>query len=130
MTDEEQGRMLLDQLEERVGPELVASAFGVWLARGHRSRPRLMWARPDSPARAPHYLAFVRGLDCVACGAPAPVDPHHFGPRGIAQKTDDYRVVPLCRRCHDAAHADCNGEWVRGEIINTLVRYMRIVEQT
>jgi hypothetical protein len=39
------------------------------------------------------------------CCRPAPSDPHHVGRRGVGQKTDDYRTVPLCRRCHDEFHA-------------------------
>ncbi len=38
-------------------------------------------------------------------GAAGPSDPHHYGTGGgMGQKTDDYRTVPLCRRCHDHFH--------------------------
>lgn len=51
------------------------------------------------------HLQFVRGLSCCACGVPPPSDPHHYGPRGMGQKTHDLLVVPFCRACHDAFHA-------------------------
>lgn len=59
----------------------------------------------DLPVRHERYLAFVRSKPCCFCFAPAPSDPHHFGPRGMGTKTDDLRVVPLCRRCHDQWHS-------------------------
>lgn len=55
--------------------------------------------------RSPRYLAFVRDEECCICAAPPPSDPHHIGPRGMGQKTDDTRAVPLCRRHHDEYHA-------------------------
>lgn len=58
----------------------------------------------DPPARARNYMDWVASKPCCSCRAPAPSDPHHYGSRGMGQKTDDYRVVPLCRRCHDAFH--------------------------
>lgn len=50
------------------------------------------------------YLAHVRKYPCAVCARTGPSDPHHFGPRGMGQKTDDFRVVPLCRSCHDDFH--------------------------
>jgi hypothetical protein len=64
--------------------------------------PRPKTARPH---RSPAYLAFVREHACCACGAEGPSDAHHFGPRGLGEKTDDFRTAPLCRRCHDEWHA-------------------------
>jgi hypothetical protein len=63
----------------------------------------------DPPKRSSAYLRYVRQQACVGCGAPAPSDPHHWGARGMGQKTDDYRTVPLCRRCHDHFH---QGGWI------------------
>lgn len=59
------------------------------------------------PWRSEEYLAMVRQFPCCRCGA-GPAEPHHWGPRGKAQKTDDFRTIPLCRACHDAFH---RGEW-------------------
>lgn len=57
-----------------------------------------------APWRSPEYLAFVREHPCCVCQRDAPSDPHHFGPRGTATKTDDSMAVPLCRIDHDAFH--------------------------
>lgn len=58
----------------------------------------------SNPERNEPYLAFIRNKPCLGCGQPGPSDPHHFGPRGIATKTSDFRTVPLCRKCHDDFH--------------------------
>lgn len=50
------------------------------------------------------YLNHIRQMPCCVCFAPGPSDPHHYGPRGTGQKTSDYLVVPLDRKCHDAFH--------------------------
>ena len=60
--------------------------------------------KPPPPVRSEAHLAHVRGLRCCICSKPPPSDPHHFGPRGMGQKTDDRRTSPLCRACHDAWH--------------------------
>lgn len=64
------------------------------------------------PARSPAYLAYVRTHPCCLCGATPPSDAHHWGRRGVGQKTDDYRTVPLCRGCHDHVHAQGPGKAV------------------
>lgn len=58
----------------------------------------------NAPMRSPAFLAFVRQHPCAICGAAGPSEAHHYGPRGMGQKTDDLRCVPLCRRCHDQWH--------------------------
>jgi hypothetical protein len=52
------------------------------------------------------YLAAVRALPCCGCGAAAPSDPHHAATwlRGLGQKCDDDKAIPLCRACHDEFH--------------------------
>lgn len=57
------------------------------------------------PWRSPQYLAYIRAMACCVCGAPGPSDPSHHGRRGLGQKTDDYRTIPLCRADHDRFHA-------------------------
>jgi hypothetical protein len=47
----------------------------------------------------------VRTKPCAWCHAPGPSDPHHWGSRGVGQKTDDFRTLPLCRKHHDEFHA-------------------------
>lgn len=124
-----EGEEALAAMVHTLGQEVVDKAVGVWLAKSHRDRPRLFWAKPDSPARAAHYFAFVRQLSCVVCGDDPPNDPHHFGKHAMGSKTDDYRAVPLCRRCHDKAH-DGKLQDLQAKVINTLVKYLRIVEGT
>lgn len=63
-------------------------------------------ARPRNarePLRYPEYKAWVKAKPCMFCPRPAD-DPHHYGPKGMGQTTDDTRIVPVCRRCHDALH--------------------------
>lgn len=62
--------------------------------------------KPQGPYRSDPYLDFVRAHRCVGCRRAGPNDPHHFGPRGLGQKTDDTRTVPLCRECHARFHQD------------------------
>jgi len=123
------GERVLDSIIDEHGPDAVQAAVGTWIANQHRDRARLLMSRDRKPARAPHYLAFVRQLPCCVCGSPEPNDPHHWGPRGMGSKTDDFRTVPLCRRCHDRIHDgrdQCKD--FNARIVNTLVKYLRIVE--
>ncbi len=60
--------------------------------------------KPLKPARSRVYLVFIREKACCHCRANGPSDPHHYGARGTGQKTDDFRCVPLCRKCHDHFH--------------------------
>ena len=51
------------------------------------------------------YLAFVRELDCCACGAHGPSDPHHaISGGGVGLKPSDAVTIPLCRMCHSEFH--------------------------
>lgn len=62
--------------------------------------------KPPKPLRDAAYMKWVRDEHacCIAgCGMPAE-EAHHHGPRGMGQKTDDYRVLPLCARCHREFH--------------------------
>jgi hypothetical protein len=60
--------------------------------------------KPPKPMRDAAYLAWVRREMCCACNASGPNEAHHFGPRGMSQKADDYHAVPLCTRCHRMFH--------------------------
>jgi len=125
-----------DQLEpvqallEVLGEEGMEQALGAWIALRHCvDRPALLSQAPIGPARAGHYLAFVRELPCSLCRTDPPSDPHHFGKRGLGQKTDDYRTVPLCRNCHSMAHrGELNQATIRRNMVETLVKYLRSVE--
>lgn len=74
-------------------------AFAITTAAELRPVPK-----PRAPIRSSDFLAFVRARACCGCGKAGPNDPHHYGARGIGQKTDDLRAVPLCRACHDGFH--------------------------
>jgi len=121
---------LLEDLSGEYGTDAMEAMIGYWLAKSHRERPRLFWSKPEGAAKAPHYLEFVRQQNCCRCGAEPRVDPDHIGPRGLSQKTDDYRTIPLCRRCHDLRQTGKLPEfdW-KHHMVNTLIRYLRIVEQ-
>lgn len=61
--------------------------------------------RPRSPtnkkrARDMDYMAWVKTLPCLACGAKAPSEAAHTGPRGLGQKAPDSQVIPLCAEDH------------------------------
>lgn len=89
------------------------------------------YSKPQSPARAPHYLAYVRQQTCAFCGADPPNSAHHEGPRGMGQKTDDYRTIPLCVKCHHEYHlgsSNISRSEINKFLVNVLVRYLRIVE--
>ncbi len=60
------------------------------------------------PVKDRYYLNFIRRFPCVACGSSRRIEAAHIGPRGLRQKTDDFRALPLCLVCHqtgpDALH--------------------------
>lgn len=126
-----QSETILNELIKELGEDGFAKAVGTWLGRKEKDG-RLPYAKPDKPARAPHYLAFVRQLTCIYCGN-NPCEPHHTGPRGMGQKTDDYRTVPLCTEHHRMFH-DGNIKFdknaLNDKILWCLIRYLRIVERT
>ncbi|MEJ4043456.1 DUF968 domain-containing protein [Erwinia sp. SLM-02] len=54
------------------------------------------------------YTRWVKQQPCLCCGRQAD-DPHHligYGLGGMATKTHDLFVIPLCRAHHDELHAD------------------------
>lgn len=73
------------------------------MPRTTTAQPRAV-PKPRAPLRSRSYLDYVREHPCCGCGAAAPSDAHHYGARGVGQRTDDFRTVPLCRRCHDDFH--------------------------
>lgn len=54
------------------------------------------------------YLVYAKSVGCAACGRGDSIDQHHF-PRTRGAGGDDSKVIPLCRICHTAYHADPNG---------------------
>jgi hypothetical protein len=118
----------LNALLDEHGQDKLGEMFGIWLADRVR-QAQIGFPKPPGPARAPSYLQFVRGLKCACCGQ-VPSVPHHYGPRGMGQKTDDYRTVPLCVGCHESVHAGRLDRHLENEVIDTLVAYLRALEGT
>lgn len=54
--------------------------------------------------RSKKYLQFIQNQPCVICGS-VPSDPHHIEAGGMGIKTDDTRVISLCRKHHSEVHA-------------------------
>jgi len=52
------------------------------------------------PTRDPLYLAWIRSLPCLVCGATRGIEASHTGPRGLGQKSADTSAVPLCAPHH------------------------------
>ncbi|EIZ6339295.1 TPA: DUF968 domain-containing protein [Salmonella enterica] len=71
-------------------------------AAGYMRSPKML--RLELPA----YTRWVKRQPCCGCGRQAD-DPHHIignGFGGTGTKACDLLVIPLCRTCHDALHAD------------------------
>lgn len=68
----------------------------------------------NDPFKSPKFLAWVRRQDCMSCGHPGPVDPHHIkhtgGFSGVGMRAPDWFSMPQCnagqRDCHGKMHAD------------------------
>lgn len=67
-----------------------------------RRKPDVV-ATGRGPLRFPEYRRWVKTKPCLFCFANV-VDPHHYGPKGLGQTTDDTRLTPVCRQAHDALH--------------------------
>ena len=52
------------------------------------------------PPRDRLYLAWIRTLPCIVCGADRGIEASHTGPHGLGQKSSDYSAIPLCIRHH------------------------------
>lgn len=74
------------------------------LKRGTKLKAKRSKPRRSSRVRDPKHLAWVRTLDCCHCARRSPSEAHHdTKERGMGQKADDTRTIPLCRSCHDGA---------------------------
>ena len=56
--------------------------------------------RTPHPVRNPRYLAWIRTLPCMVCGARRGIEASHTGPHGLGQKSPDTSAIPLCARHH------------------------------
>ncbi|EEH4116383.1 DUF968 domain-containing protein [Salmonella enterica subsp. enterica] len=86
---------------ERVKPVLTLSIDSDPVA-GYMRKPKMI------RLELPGYTQWVKRQPCCGCGRQAD-DPHHIignGFGGTGTKACDLLVIPLCRICHDALHAD------------------------
>ena len=97
--------------EENFGASRLRRPRGkVVAATSSAARPRKPRARKDvveigrGPLRFPEFRKWVKTRPCIFCHMKAD-DPHHYGPKGTGQTTDDTRLTPVCRTAHDALHA-------------------------
>ncbi len=96
------GQVLCDLGEREVRrPRRKVSLAGGPSSAPPRRRPVRVVGR--GPLRFPEFRKWVKGKPCLFCHRPAD-DPHHYGPKGTGQTTDDTRIVPVCRECHDLLH--------------------------
>ena len=73
------------------------------------SRPHLVHNRRPNVRRIDHHRLWIKTLCCLGCGRAGPCDPAHLRfatddeplKPGTGLKPPDWRLVPLCRRCHD-----------------------------
>lgn len=59
--------------------------------------------KPEPPEKCEAWLKYVRTLPCCNCGRGpdlVPIEAHHEGKKGVAQKVRDTLAVPLCVSCH------------------------------
>jgi hypothetical protein len=56
--------------------------------------------RMPRPVRNLRYLAWIRTLPCLVCGARRGIEASHTGPHGLGQKSPDTSAIPLCIRHH------------------------------
>lgn len=75
------------------------------------------------PLRSEEYKAYIRAQPCAGCHAPPPSDAHHHGPRGMSQKTDDYRTIPVCRKCHSRFESK-DPPMTKLEVMTAIVKHL------
>jgi len=61
------------------------------------------------------WKEYVKAHACAACGD-EPSDPAHF-PRTKGAGTDEYKVIPLCRKCHTEQHSE-GKDWLWDNRVN------------
>lgn len=93
----------------RLTGDVVQSAYGVIVkgrevARDARRQSREIVLERPARMESPAYLAYIREMECLACGAPAPCHAHHLSRGGTGTKGPDVFTVPLCGRCHRRLH--------------------------
>jgi hypothetical protein len=91
---------------------LGRSAFGASPMPLLRATPLRRTKLRRKPTRGkagdePERLAWLRSLDCCACGRRGLSHAHHrtLSGRGKGQKSPDSEAMPLCARCHSDLHS-------------------------
>ncbi|HFZ9214438.1 TPA: DUF968 domain-containing protein [Salmonella enterica subsp. diarizonae serovar 61:r:-] len=95
--------VLNETATERVRPKPVLTLnIDSDPAAGYMRKPKMI------RLELPGYTQWVKRQPCCGCGRQAD-DPHHIighGFGGTGTKACDLLVIPLCRVCHNALHAD------------------------
>lgn len=129
MTGTQLERKLAEQKATRIDPDVEVPFSEPFRPGRGRAVPK-----PPKPARSRRFLDHVRALPCAVCGATTRSHPHHHGPRGMSEKTDDYRCIPLCEIDHHELHAGNRPELTDERIAqiqrDVLVGYCRQIEGT
>ena len=98
------GRQLLALPERQLRRPRKADVGPVATApKPKRARKHVRENNGREPLRFDDYRRWVKAQPCIFCRRKAD-DPHHFGPKGMGQTTDDTRLTPVCRVAHDALH--------------------------
>ena len=58
------------------------------------------WKRSVPPVRDRKYREWVGTQPCAVCSSFGWIEAAHTGGRGLSQKADDWRCIPLCRFHH------------------------------
>jgi len=95
---------LIPSITMLTGKNLEAYLAHVILGRKFPQRERI-GPRPGAPRKGPardeEYKAWIRTLDCCACGTPGRSEAAHSGvDGGMSMKASDFSCVPLCAECH------------------------------
>jgi len=90
----------LDRASEALASRLVSQRPAV-VAQARRELTPV--PKPEPPEKCEAWLKYVRTLPCCNCGRGpdlVPIEAHHEGKKGVAQKVRDTLAVPLCVSCH------------------------------
>jgi hypothetical protein len=88
---------------------------------------RANYYQPSRPQKDPGYLRWLRTRPCCVCGTETYVCAAHTGGKGLSQKNDDHKAVPLCESCHltgdDCYHQKARRFFAERDIdVDTLIR--------
>jgi hypothetical protein len=67
---------------------------------GRRGTGEVNKLKSAPSVRNPRYIAWIRTLPCLVCGARRGIEASHTGPHGLGQKSPDSSAIPPCTRHH------------------------------